>query len=230
MVPETPFYRAASGELSQGDIFGRVPLVYANADPLPLQSVSIEGRTLLEASPISEIAQPAEMTHDLQVAATCDFTRAVLLTYDCEIDKPATKYLTLALVRPLDPSMPKQSQQIIRENRKLSMFFLPSEGHLRDSLVDFIRVSTLPKDLLRSAEDRLPFRGGPASHAVPIHSLSLSQRLDGSILSAVCMTIVTLPPEVPTGPAELAVDSSVYQATHAVKSNEINRQRPRTPS
>ena len=151
MVPEKPFYRAATGELSQGDIFDRVPLVYATANPLPLRAVSIEGRSLLETNPIAEIAHPAETAHGAQVAAACDFTRAVLLTYDCEIDKPATKHLTLALVRPLDPSMPKQSQQIIRENRKFSMFFLPSDGHLRESLVDFIRVSTLPKELLKAA-------------------------------------------------------------------------------
>jgi len=151
VVPEKPFYRAASGELSQGNIFDRVLLVYATATPLPLRAVSIEGRSLLETSPISEITQPAGKAHGLQVAAACDFTRAVLLTYDCEIDKPATKHLTLALVRPLDPSMPKQSQQILRENRKLSIFFLPADGHFRESLVDFIRVSTVPKDLLKAA-------------------------------------------------------------------------------
>ena len=110
MVPKEPFYRAASDQLCQGDIFERVPLLYAAAAPLALREVTVEGRRLLEASPLSESAS-SENPNTLQVAATVDFTRAILLTYDCEIDKPATKYLTLALVRPLDPSMPKQSQQ-----------------------------------------------------------------------------------------------------------------------
>src|SRR5437016_4415409 len=102
----TPFYRPVTSELYQGDVFERVPLVQVKTPPAPLIRTTLPGKqdgfTLGE--PLSPDKPPK--AGGLIVPAACDYTRAILLTYDCEIDKPATKILTLALVRPLDASMP----------------------------------------------------------------------------------------------------------------------------
>lgn len=151
-MSDNTFYRKVSSQLCQGDVFERIPLIYLADEPRQLHVTNVVGREhLLEQGEILDPLHPPDKSSGLQVVARCDFTRAILLTYDCEIDKPATKHLTVALIRPLDSSMPAQSRQIIRENRKLSTFYLPSHDEsLGESLVDFMRVSTISKELLTS--------------------------------------------------------------------------------
>src|SRR6266545_3640712 len=116
-MPDPPFYCPLTEELCQGDIFERVPLAYINDDPSLLQKATLSGkREGYEVVSILSATTPPP-TGSLLVPARCDYTRALLLTYDCEIDKPSTKVLTLALIRPLDPKMPDADQTKIRENR-----------------------------------------------------------------------------------------------------------------
>ncbi len=152
-MTEPLFYRDVSDELCQGDVFERVPLLYMTEMPQVLKQVdlNLKGELLEPSAPLDPLHPPG-IANGLHVNASCDFTRAVLLTYDCEIDKPSTKQLTLAMVRPLDPSMSFQSRQIIRENRKMSTLYLPADGNnLSESLVDFIRISVVFKEGLQAA-------------------------------------------------------------------------------
>jgi hypothetical protein len=150
-MADQPFYRPLTDELCQGDLFERVPLAVINADPPLLQKATLPGKregyeVVGQLSPSSP--PPAGQ---LLVPARCDHTRAVLLTFDCEIDKPSTKILTLALVRPLDPKMPDADQVKIRENRKFAFFFLPpaTEG-APAGYVDFRRLGAVSVDVVKA--------------------------------------------------------------------------------
>jgi hypothetical protein len=143
-MPDPPFYCPLTGELCQGDIFERVPLAYINDDPPLLKRATLPGKRegYEVVSPLSQATSPP--SGPLLVPARCDYTRALLLTFDCEIDKPTAKVLTLALIRPLDPRMPDADQAKIRENRKFAFFFLPPvEDTAPGSYVDFRRLATV---------------------------------------------------------------------------------------
>src|SRR5262249_25608922 len=105
-MDDPPFYRPVTAELCQGDVFERVPLVFSKDDPVLLKKASLPGkREGFEAGAPLSPTKPPPSGAPLLVAAPCDYTRALLLTYDCEIDKPSTKVLALVLVRPLDPKI-----------------------------------------------------------------------------------------------------------------------------
>src|SRR5262249_36139210 len=73
------------------------------------------------------------------------------LNHGCEIDKKGTKRLTLALIRPIDPSMPQPDQTIIRENRKFAWFFLPPVDGTKEAYVDFRHLAMVGSDILHNA-------------------------------------------------------------------------------
>lgn len=97
------------GEVSQGDIFDSLPLVFARQD-----------------------------------GSSLSFARAILLTYDCEYDKPTTKFVMIAEVRPLAEVAPG-SQGNVRKNRAFSTFFLDAHSSLAESYVDFRTLSRVEK-------------------------------------------------------------------------------------
>jgi hypothetical protein len=152
-MADTPFYRPITNELCQGDIFERVPLVYINDNPCLLKKTTLPGkREGFELGDPLSLAAPPRAGTPLLVPAPCDYTRALLLTFDCEIDKPSAKILTLALIRPLDLKMSENDINTIRENRKFAFFHLPPEQDgAFESHVDFRRVGTVGIDLVRAA-------------------------------------------------------------------------------
>jgi hypothetical protein len=151
-MPDPPFYRPLTDELCQGDIFERVPLAYLKDEPLIIRKATLPGKR--EGY---EVASPFSLTTSqpkgpILVPASCDCTRALLLTFDCEIDKPSTKVLTFALIRPLDPTMPEADQTKIRGNRKFAFFFLPAaEGTAPAGYVDFRRLGTVGIEVVKAA-------------------------------------------------------------------------------
>jgi hypothetical protein len=149
-MPEPQHYRQITDELCQGDVFDRVPLTYVTED-LPVLKKATFGGKRQGYEIISSVSQATgQPTAPLVVAARCDYTRAVLLTFDCEIDKPSTKWLTFALVRPLPPNMPEADQLTIRENRKFAFFFLPpNEDEAPIDYVDFRRLGSVNVDLVK---------------------------------------------------------------------------------
>ncbi len=148
-----PFYQPLDATLCQGDVFDFLPLVYVKDQAAIVKRATLPGnRDGFEiVAPTPNTTQPKSGPSPT-VVAPCDFSRAVLLTYDCEIDKPAAKFMTFALVRPLDPRMPDSDKATIRENRKFACFYLPGEpANAPEAYVDFRRLSTVGIDLVKSA-------------------------------------------------------------------------------
>ncbi len=54
-----------------------------------------------------------------------DHARAILLTYDCEYDKPSTRFVTAAIVFRLS-EVPTDRRGNVRKNRVFSTFYLAS--------------------------------------------------------------------------------------------------------
>jgi hypothetical protein len=155
-MADPPFYRPLPEQLCQGDVFERVPLVAVKDLPPVIKKTTLAGKR--EGFEVVEAllpSQPPNSSPPLLVAASCDHTRAVLLTYDCEIDKPSAKVLTVALVRPLDPKTPEADKAVLRENRKFAFFHLPPEqANGPESYLDFRRIGAVSVEVVKAAIKR----------------------------------------------------------------------------
>jgi hypothetical protein len=148
----TSFYRAVDAQLCQGDILERVPHLFLKEQPRPLHKTTLPGkRVVYELEELTEGALPATPEEGALVPATCQVTRAMVLTYDCEIDKDK-KHRTVVLIRPIPSSMPETDRSTIGENRKYAFFYLPAGGdQLPESYVDFRRICTVSPQCVDSA-------------------------------------------------------------------------------
>src|SRR5262245_39586739 len=110
-------YRPVAADLSQGDIFERIPLTWTKDEPSVLKAAWLKGgkQGYEKLGTVSSLCPGESHLADAQ----CDYARALLRTYDCEIDKPTTKVLILALIRPLGP-VPVEVQEASRTGRKLA--------------------------------------------------------------------------------------------------------------
>lgn len=73
--------------------------------------------------------------------------RAILLTQDCEYDKPSTAAVLIAEVLPLS-AVASGSQGNVRRNRVASAFYLPSHTHLPESYVDLRTIGRVSKSFV----------------------------------------------------------------------------------
>ena len=148
----TSFYRLVDPQLCQGDILERVPHVYLKEQPKPLRSATLPGKIAgYHVDELSPGELPVTPTEGILVPATCQVTRAMLLTQDCEIDKDK-RHRLIALIRPIPADMPDSDRTTIRENRKYSFFFLPHGGEpLPESYADFRRICTVSPEWVDSA-------------------------------------------------------------------------------
>ena len=109
-------------DISQGDLFDNAPLVSVTQDA----------------------AAPG-------LTAALREGRAILLTHDCEYDKPSNPWVAVAEVRPLS-EIAAGSQGHVREYRTRNTFYLQAlAAALPESYVDFRRLTRLPKSALTSA-------------------------------------------------------------------------------
>jgi hypothetical protein len=138
------FYRAADASLCQGDILERVPHIILKDQPRPLRPTTLTGKK--PGYQVDELAPgelPATDGGGVSVAALCHVTRAMLLSFDCEIDNDK-KHRLVALIRPLPKDWDEETRRILRDGRNYSYFYLPAgAGPLAESYVDFRRISTL---------------------------------------------------------------------------------------
>src|SRR5262245_20987553 len=110
------FYRPIDAELCQGDILERVPHVLLKEQPRPLRKTTLPGKRIVyEMEELVEGALPSTPESGVLVPVTCQVTRAMLLTHDCEVDKDR-KHRTVALIRPLLESMPAEDRTTIQNN------------------------------------------------------------------------------------------------------------------
>jgi hypothetical protein len=82
------------------------------------------------------------------IPVLCQFTRAVVLNYDCDLQNEEDHCL-VAIVRPL-AGVNDEDRQTVRDNRNYNYFFLPEDQAfgLAEGYVDFRQVSCLDPDLL----------------------------------------------------------------------------------
>lgn len=138
------FYRAIDVQLCQGDIFERVPQIILREQPCPLRKATLSKKRVgYEMDELPEGALPTTPAEGTLVPATCQVTRAMLLTHGCEIDKDK-KHRLIALIRPLPKAWGEENRKIVEEGRDYSFFYLPpGDGQLVESYVDFRRICTI---------------------------------------------------------------------------------------
>jgi hypothetical protein len=140
-------YEQPRQDFSQGDILEVAPHVFLDPPLLALQPGE-NGAYKAEAEPFSAFDNNAGQN----VIAKCKQTKAIILTHDCEIDKPQATHSHLCPVVPLSKLKP-ETQDRVKRNRIYSMFFLPRYGEvLPDSFVDFTRISTVGMDFIKGGK------------------------------------------------------------------------------
>ena len=140
-------YQDPQPEISQGDILDLAPNVYLDR---PLLALKNETEAIYSA-----YGEPFEHFQDKtgqSIIAKCKRARAIVVTHDCEIDKPAVARYHICPVVPLSHLSSKMQDQVKR-NRVYSRYFLPSFRDLRqDSFVDFNQISTVDRDLIAATK------------------------------------------------------------------------------
>jgi len=91
-----PFYRAVDPQFCQGDILERVPHLYLKDQPRPPRKTTLaKNRVVYDLEELGEGALPSTPEEGVWVPATCQVTRAMLLTHGCEIDKDLRNALSI---------------------------------------------------------------------------------------------------------------------------------------
>jgi hypothetical protein len=140
----TSLYRAVDAQLCQGNILERVPHVILKEQPCPLRKATLSKKRMgYEVDELPEGTLPTTPGEGTLVPATCQVTRAMLLTHGCEIDKDK-KHRLVALIRPMPKEWDEEPRKIVQEGRDFSFFYLPpQEKQLVESYVDFRRICTV---------------------------------------------------------------------------------------
>src|SRR5260370_36649877 len=92
-------YRPVDAQLCQGDIFERVPHVILKEQPRPLRKATLSKKRMgYEVEELPDGALPTTPGEGTLGPATCQVSRAMLLTHGREIDKDK-KHRLAALIR-----------------------------------------------------------------------------------------------------------------------------------
>ena len=150
MDAQSFFLPSLAARISQGDIWDRVPQVFLRQEPKALQRRTLSkphGEVLSEV-PLSSV--DASKESGVAIATQAWTLRALLMSYDCEIDSDP-KHRLIALVRPINQSRSADELEYLRTNRNYAFFHLPAvDGVLPESYVDFRRITSIGGDLLAS--------------------------------------------------------------------------------
>jgi hypothetical protein len=143
------YQTASTSNICQGDIVVLAPHVYLAP---PLTKLDPHGDSLFraEAEPFTRF----DDEHGERVVAHCKRRLALVLTYDCELDKRGRRWLICPLL-PLSV-LPGAAQGSVRKNRVLAALFLPAyRDKLPDSYADFNQITTVEPDIIRAATREL---------------------------------------------------------------------------
>lgn len=134
-------------ELSQGDLFDLVPSVYVH-DLGYMSKTDTNKYSLLRN-------RPESFKLDAEHAATAMAIRrpAIVITHDCEIDKPHSRAtLLMASVRPL-AKIRKEDREGFRDNTRHRAFYLPETPYLTgENYADLRTVTTVRRDVLETLQ------------------------------------------------------------------------------
>lgn len=171
-------YRAVDTQLCQGDILERAPHVIVKEQPCPLRKATLSKKRIeYEVDDLPDGALPMTPGEGILVPATCQVTRAILLTHGCEIDKDK-KHRLVALIRPMPIEWDDENRKIVKEGRDYSFFYLPpGEGKLVESYVDFRRITTVAPRWIDSMT-RLASLTDPARQAMMLQLFRFLSRVE----------------------------------------------------
>jgi hypothetical protein len=134
-------YEEPAGDLAQGDVIEIAPHAFFDP-PLRCLSEASSGAVALKHVSVGDLQQRC------QLAGECLPSRALLLNYDCEIAKPATKRLMICPLVAVS-QLPSNDQGNARRNRIAHLFFLPRHrDELEDSVVVLNQITTIHRVLL----------------------------------------------------------------------------------
>ena len=140
-----PLFQPLSPQISQGDILEIAPHLFL--DPPHTRLIQEEPNGFLRASIVADCKDsPAEH----QAIAQCRPRLAIIITYDCEIDKPAVKHWIVCPLIPLS-DLRKEQHSDARRNRIARFHFLPRNGaEFPDSVVLLDQITTIHRSLLET--------------------------------------------------------------------------------
>lgn len=142
-------YETPRPQISQGDIFELLPHLCLNR-PLSALSKEAETETIFRAH--GEPYPSFDDKDGQDVLATCKRAKGIVVTHDCEIDKPQVSHWLICPVVPAGRLRPENLDRLKR-NRIYSMLYLPRIGDtLVDSFVDFNRITTLDTEFLTNVK------------------------------------------------------------------------------
>jgi hypothetical protein len=143
-----------------GDIYSNVPSLCVDQRPLRIArdwQDPKSGRWAYTARTEDDEAArpPFDWAAGEQFVVTGKRALGVLLTQDCEIEKPHA-VLAFALVRSIDHSIPAEAIATMRERRRYRSFFLAAQDDppFPAGYVDFGRITSIERGAVRG-EDRL---------------------------------------------------------------------------
>jgi hypothetical protein len=164
-------YRSADAELSQGDIIDGIPHVRLRPPLTVVRSVTIRGARDVYAPfpyPPVEGKTPDAKREGKSImlaafhpkageylAAFSQFTRAIVLNYDCDLANDEGHCL-VAVVRPIT-AVHEEDRQTIRDNKNFTHFYLPwDESHnIEEGYADLRQITSVDPALLEAVGTRL---------------------------------------------------------------------------
>lgn len=139
-------YEPPGETISQGDVFELLPNVYLDN---PLLALDKQSETIFTAT-----AEPYAKFDDKTgqaVAAICKRARGILVSHDCELDKPQVARWLICPVLPLSRLRP-ETQDRVKRNRVYAMLSLPKYRDIfPDSFADFNQITTLNSEFVKAA-------------------------------------------------------------------------------
>ena len=137
-------YEEPRAEISQGDILEKLPSAYLAA---PLRALFVRDDGAMEVE--SENHPNFNDKQGQPVVASCKRAKALLLTYDCEIDKPAVKNWIVVPLVPLSV-IPGASHGDAKKNKIFSLLYLPSyRDIIEESVLVLNHVTTLDREFVQ---------------------------------------------------------------------------------
>jgi hypothetical protein len=142
-------YESPRPEISQGDILELLPHISLDR---PVFALHKEGETETVFRATGEPYIDFDDKDGQAVIAKCKRSKAILISHDCEVDKPQVKKWLICPVVAMEKLQPK-NHDLLKRNRIFSMLYLPKfEKILVDSFVDFNHFTTLDSEFIKSGK------------------------------------------------------------------------------
>jgi len=138
-------YEVPRTDISQGDILARLPNAHL-VPPLKALFERVDGAMTVDSD-----KHPKFKEKEQPVIASCHRAKALLLSYDCEIDKPAVKNWIVLPIVPLS-MIPGNSHSDVKKNKVFSLLYLPKYREVfEDSVVVLNHSTTLGREFIQNA-------------------------------------------------------------------------------